>query len=159
SSAAASSSSSPSTTAGCTASAAIAEMPLRDRLAQLLVIGVPADSADAALSVVRNHHVGGLFLTGDATALPANGGLRRVQQAAPIDTMIAVDDEGGRVQRIAELAGPIPSARKMAATMTPKEVYDLALRRGKKLASYGVTMNYAPVLDVSAEPANSAIGD
>jgi len=159
SSAAASSSSSPSTTAECTASSAIAELPLRERLAQLLVVGVPADSADAALSVVRTHHVGGLFLTGDATALLANGGLRRVQQAAPIDTMIAVDDEGGRVQRIAELAGPIPSAREMAATMSPKEVHELALRRGKKLASYGVTMNYAPVLDVSAKPANSAIGD
>lgn len=143
----------------CTASDAIAEMSLRDRLAQLLVVGVDGKSSDAALSVVRDEHVGGLFLTGDDTTVFDDGGLRRVQEASPIRTLIAVDDEGGRVQRVDDLAGSIPSARKMAATMTPEEVHDLAVRRGKKLASYGVTTDYAPLLDVSDKPDGAAIGD
>ena len=134
-------------------------MPLRDRLAQLLVVGVSGGSADDALSAVRSEHVGGVFLTGDATRLLTDGRLRQVQAASPIPLLVAVDDEGGRVQRIAALAGSIPSARQMAATMTPEELYKLALRRGKTLAGRGVTMNLAPVLDVSSQPDNAVIGD
>lgn len=134
-------------------------MPLRERLAQLLVVGVGGGSAEAALSVVRSEHVGGLFLTGDAAGLLTGGSLRRVQAASPIPLMVAVDDEGGRVQRIATLAGSIPSAREMADTMTPEQVYELALRRGKALAEHGVTMNLAPLLDVSSQPDSAVIGD
>ena len=143
----------------CTRAEAIAALPLRDRLAQLLAVGVSAASADEALSVVRSEQVGGLFLTGDATGLLTGGTLRQVRAAAPIPPMVAVDDEGGRVQRVAALEGSIPSAREMAATMTPQQVYELALRRGKALADRGVTANFAPVLDVSSQPADTAIGD
>lgn len=134
-------------------------MSLRDRVAQLLVVGVDGRSSDQALSIVRNEHVGGLFITGDDTTVFENGGLRQVQKASPIRTLIAVDDEGGRVQRVDDLAGSIPSARKMAATMSQQEVHDLAVQRGKKLASYGVTTDYAPPLDVSDKPDDAAIGD
>lgn len=154
-------SASPSTSsqARCTAERAIAAMPLRQRLAQLLIVGVGARSKAAAMSVVRGEHVGGLFLAGDATALLRSGGLRKVRAASEIPVMVAVDDEGGRVQRIEALAGSMPSAREMANTMTPRQVYELARRRGEALASYGVTMNFAPLLDVSSQPDNAVIGD
>src|SRR5699024_1694232 len=103
----------------CAVSDAIADMSLRDRLAQLLVVGVDAASPDTALAAVRDEHVGGLFLVGEDTALFHDGGLRRVQEASRIQPTIAVDDEGGRVQRVAELAGSIPSAREMADAMRP----------------------------------------
>lgn len=134
-------------------------MPLRERLAQLLVVGVGGQSTEAALSVVRSEHVGGLFITGDATGLLTGGSMGKVQKASPIPLMVAVDDEGGRVQRIAALAGSIPSAREMAETMTPEQVYELALRRGKALAEHGVTINLAPLLDVSSQPDGAVIGD
>lgn len=143
----------------CTQANAIADMPIRDRLAQLLVVGVEAGSSDAALSVVRSEHVGGLFLPGDATGLLTGGALKQVRAASPIPPIVAVDDEGGRVQRVASLEGSIPSAREMAATMSPHEVYELARQRGQALAERGVTMDLAPVLDVSSQPDDAVIGD
>jgi beta-N-acetylhexosaminidase len=72
---------------------------------------------------------------------------------------VAVDDEGGRVQRIDQLAGVMPSARTMAQTMTPAQVHDVAVQRGRALRDAGVTMDMAPVVDVSSQSRGQVIGD
>jgi beta-N-acetylhexosaminidase len=58
------------------------------------------------------------------------------------------DEEGGLVQRMANLVGSIPAPRTMGATMTPAEIELLATQVGRRMASAGVTMDLAPVLDV-----------
>ena len=63
---------------------------------------------------------------------------------------VSVDDEGGRVQRIDGLDGPLPSARRMAARNTPEQVRDLAQARGKALVARGVTIDFAPPSSTSA---------
>jgi beta-N-acetylhexosaminidase len=72
---------------------------------------------------------------------------------------VAVDEEGGRVQRIDQLAGAVPSARTMAQTMTSAQVRDIALQRGRALRDVGVTMDMAPVVDVSSQSSGQVIGD
>ncbi|WP_197319746.1 glycoside hydrolase family 3 protein [Saccharomonospora sp. NB11] len=132
----------------------------RERAAQLLVVGVDENDPDAAVALVRDNKVGGIFIGGNATTLFTGDALERVQQAAgDIPVSVAVDDEGGRVQRIDELVGPMPSAREMAATMTPEEVRELAAERGRQMRQYGITVDYAPVVDLTDGPANGVIGD
>ncbi len=143
----------------CTAAAAIAELPLRQRLAQLLMVGVDASGPAEAREAVSTEQVGGIFLTGDATGLLTGDALGRVQQAATIPVAVAVDDEGGRVQRLDGLEGELPSAREMAATMTPGQVYQLALQRGEAMHDRGVTVDLAPSVDVSDQPDDAVIGD
>ncbi|MQA16285.1 MAG: glycoside hydrolase family 3 protein [Pseudonocardiaceae bacterium] len=142
---------------GCTAASAIAELPLRQRLAQLLMVGV--DTRAEAIEVVRDKEVGGIFLTGEGTALLTGGALEQVQDAATIPVAVAVDDEGGRVQRLDKLEGELPSAREMAQTMTPRQVYELARQRGAAMRDRGVTVDLAPVVDVSDQPDDAVIGD
>ena len=138
---------------------AVAALAPRDRLAQRLVVGVDAVDPAAVVATVRATQVGGIFIGGNATALLRNQALDKVQDVSHTPLAVSVDDEGGRVQRIDGLDGSLPSARRMAATMTPQQVRELARTRGKALAARGVTVDFAPVVDVGKQPANSVIGD
>ncbi|NUT97069.1 MAG: glycoside hydrolase family 3 protein [Saccharothrix sp.] len=135
-----------------------AALPLRPKLAQLLMVGVDPRGPEDALNVVRSEQVGAIFIGGDATGL-LTGGLDAVRGAATIPLVVAVDDEGGRVQRVEMLDGDMPSARRMAQDMSPEQVRALARDRSTALRNRGVTMDIAPVLDVSAQPDNTVIGD
>ncbi|MCE0768162.1 glycoside hydrolase family 3 protein [Pseudonocardia kujensis] len=130
----------------------------RDRLAQRLMVGVEAADPAGAARIVRDSRVGGIFLGGNATALLQGKALDAVQQAGNLPVAVAVDDEGGRVQRIDDLDGPLPSARAMARK-TPEQVRALAEERGRQLLARGVTWDLAPDVDVSDQPAASVIGD
>ncbi|UQS22128.1 glycoside hydrolase family 3 protein [Amycolatopsis thermalba] len=137
----------------------IGQLTPRQRLAQLVVVGVDASDPRGAADLVRAEQIGGIFLGGNATALLQNKALDQVQQAARLPVSVAIDDEGGRVQRLDDLDGSIPSARKMAATMTTDEVRQLARERGRAMAARGVTVDYAPVLDLTDAAAGEVIGD
>jgi len=140
-------------------SAVVAAMSPRARLAQRLMVGVAGDDPAGTATIVRVTQVGGIFVGGNATELLRNQSVRGVQAVSRIPLAVAVDDEGGRVQRVDALDGELPSARKLEATMTPLQVREVARTRAKKLAARGITMNMAPDVDVSDQPANDVIGD
>jgi beta-N-acetylhexosaminidase len=137
----------------------IATWPVRDKLAQLLVVGVTG--ADDARAVVANHHVGGIMI-GSWTDLSmlTDGSLPGIASSGgPLPLAVSVDEEGGRVSRLKSIIGPQPSARVLAATHTPDEVYAIALDRGHEMRGLGITIDFAPVADVTTEPDDEVIGD
>ncbi|BBG00273.1 MULTISPECIES: glycoside hydrolase family 3 N-terminal domain-containing protein [Pseudonocardia] len=142
-----------------TCAPAVAQLSPRDRLAQRLMVGVDASDPAGAATIVRDSKVGGVFLGGNGTALLQDGRMQALQDASPTPLAVAVDEEGGRVQRIDELDGDIPSARSMAASSTPDEVTGIARERAAQLRARGVTWNLAPTVDVSDQPRTSVIGD
>ncbi|RSN31877.1 beta-glucosidase [Amycolatopsis sp. WAC 01416] len=137
----------------------VAGMSPRQRLAQLVVVGVNAGDPQAAVKLVRDQQVGGIFLGGNETALLQNGALDEVQRAAKIPVSVAIDEEGGRVQRIDALDGNMPSARKMASTLTPAQVRKKAAERGRQMRARGVTVDYAPDADITDQPDRDIVGD
>ncbi|MFX0574164.1 glycoside hydrolase family 3 N-terminal domain-containing protein [Nocardia nepalensis] len=136
----------------------LAKLTLREKLGQLLTVGV-SGAADAT-NVVRTSQVGGIFV-GSWTdrSLLANGLIDQVKAAAKVPLMVTIDEEGGRVSRAKDLIGPAPSARVTAQTMTPEEFHDATVTRGRKLKDLGVTVDFAPDVDVSSQPDDSVIGD
>ncbi|MGB7236990.1 MAG: glycoside hydrolase family 3 N-terminal domain-containing protein [Rhodococcus sp. (in: high G+C Gram-positive bacteria)] len=130
----------------------------RQRLAQLLTVGVTG-TADA-IDVMAREQVGGIFIGSwtDSTTL-ANGEVPQINDAAAVPPMVTIDEEGGRVSRVEDLLGTDPSARETAQTMSVDETYRMALERGRGLRGLGVTVDYAPVVDVSSQPDDSVIGD
>jgi beta-N-acetylhexosaminidase len=139
--------------------ALLASMTTRDKLAQLLMVGVTG--ADDARAVVENHHVGGIFI-GSWTDLSmlSDGSLTDIAGAAgPLPLAVSVDEEGGRVSRLAQLIGTQPSPRVLAASHTPDEVYNIALTRGQAMKKLGITIDFAPVVDVTDAPDDTVIGD
>lgn len=137
----------------------LASMSPRDKLAQLLMVGV-SNGADAR-AVVDTHHVGGIMI-GSWTDLSmlSDGTLGALaDSAAPLPPAISVDEEGGRVSRLSSVIGPQPSPRVLAQTHTPEQVYEIALQRGQKMRALGVTVDFAPVVDITDAPDSSVIGD
>jgi beta-N-acetylhexosaminidase len=112
-----------------------------------------------ATTLVRDAQVGAVFVHDNAMALLSRNAIAPVVKAGKVAPLVAVDDEGGRVQTIDPVAGDMPSARKMAATMTPQQVTDAAAKRGRYLRAAGVTMDFAPDADVTDAPDNTVIGD
>jgi beta-N-acetylhexosaminidase len=139
--------------------ALLSQLSTRDKLAQLLMVGVN-DAADAR-SVVESHHVGGIMI-GSWTDLSmvSDGSLTDIaNSAAPLPLAVSVDEEGGRVSRLSSVIGTQPSARVLAQTQTPEQVYAIALQRGQAMRGLGITIDFAPVVDVSDAPDDTVIGD
>src|SRR6476659_3821801 len=136
----------------------LAAMSIRDKLAQLLMVGVTG--ADDARAVVDNQHVGGIMI-GSWTDLSMMGQpLADIAgSAGPLPLAVSVDEEGGRVSRLAKLIGAQPSPRVLAASHTPDEVYNIALARGQAMKKLGITIDFAPVVDVTDAPDDTVIGD
>ncbi|MGA7054102.1 MAG: glycoside hydrolase family 3 N-terminal domain-containing protein [Mycobacterium sp.] len=135
-----------------------AKLSIRDKLAQLLMVGVK--NADDARAVVNGYHVGGIFIGSWTDLAIFNGPLAGIaSKAAPLPLAVSVDEEGGRVSRLKSLIGAAPSARVLAQTQTVDQVHDLTLERGRKMHDLGITIDFAPVVDVTDAPDDSVIGD
>jgi beta-N-acetylhexosaminidase len=134
-------------------------LPPRDKLAQLLMVGVK--NADDARAVVANHHVGGIFIGSWTDLSIFDGPLAEIAaNPGPLPLAVSVDEEGGRVSRLKSRIGTTPSPKELAATQTVQQVHDLALQRGQAMKKLGVTIDFAPVVDVvSGAPDDSVIGD
>jgi beta-N-acetylhexosaminidase len=137
----------------------LAAMSTRDKLAQLLMVGVTG-AADAR-AVVADYHVGGIFV-GSWTDLSmlTDGSLTDIAAGAtPLPLAVSVDEEGGRVERLSTLIGSQPSPKVLAQTKSADEVYGIALDRGRKIRELGITVDFAPVADVTDESDDDVIGD
>ncbi|GAA4155801.1 glycoside hydrolase family 3 protein [Gryllotalpicola daejeonensis] len=145
----------------------VAALSLEQRVGQLFLAGTPATAAaPGTLADVARLHVGGVFLSGQSTA-GAAGDAALVSRFTAADhdgipLLIATDQEGGLVQR---LAGPgfstIPAALTQANEQ-PQQLQADAARWGRQLRAAGIDMNLAPVADVVDSPqqaqANPPIG-
>lgn len=136
----------------------LAKLSLRQKLAQLIVVGVTG-AADAQ-QIVDDEEIGGIFV-GSWTdkAILTSGAASRISQNSPIPLMVTVDQEGGRVSRLSALGIDHASPRELAQTKTPEQVKAIAADVGRKLKELGVTVDFAPVADVSDESDNEVIGD
>ena len=90
--------------------------------------------------------------------------VREVDALFPADLapIIAVDQEGGRVQRLKPPKVPevdrVPTMRE-AAALGRDGLQALGEKMGRDLRRFGINVNFAPVLDVATNPANPVIGD
>ena len=76
--------------------------------------------------------------------------------------LLAIDEEGGRVARIANNGNfDVPKYESMAAIAEsgdPDEAYKAAFTIGSYVKEYGFDIDYAPVADVNTNPENIVIG-
>ncbi len=80
--------------------------------------------------------------------------LRALTQGA-YEPIIAIDQEGGRVVRTAELGLQLPSASALAAADDAHLIRQAALYCARGLHTLGVNTNFAPVLDLASPHANA----
>ncbi|MEZ5212527.1 glycoside hydrolase family 3 N-terminal domain-containing protein [Gordonia sp. (in: high G+C Gram-positive bacteria)] len=137
----------------------LAKMSLRQKLAQRLVVGVTG-SADAR-QVIKTEKIGGIFI-GSWTdmSILSSGDAATIAKSSSIPAMVTVDQEGGRVSRLKSLGIDLPSARSVAASgASARQVRAQAKAAGERMAKLGITVDFAPVVDVSDESDDEVIGD
>lgn len=134
----------------CLDPAAVDAWPLERRVAQLLMVGVPVSRSARAEGLVRTYGVGGILVRGTPSTASRRALAAVSAAGGSVPPFIGIDEEGGRVQHLRQAAGMLPSARAMAKTMTPAEVRAMARSHGEKMRAIGFTLNFAPVLDLTA---------
>ncbi len=82
-----------------------------------------------------------------------------LQSIAHTKLLIAIDQEGGNVQRLKPEHGftSTPSAKKLGNGDTQK-TYEIAYNLGMRLGDLGFNVDFAPLLDVDVNPKSPAIG-
>lgn len=80
--------------------------------------------------------------------------LRRLT-AGPDEPIIAIDQEGGRVVRTAEIGVQLPSAAALVQTGSSHMIRQAAYYNATCLHTLGVNTNFAPVLDLASMHANA----
>jgi beta-glucosidase-like glycosyl hydrolase len=143
---------------------AIAGLDRRAQVAQLFVVGVPADDPDEAEALVRDTGVGGVFLRGrssaGAAALAGATGSWAALTSGP-RPWVAADQEGGQVQTLSGPGFPALPPAVEQGRLAPAALADLADGLGSSLAAAGVDLDLAPVADVvpaGTEEGNAPIG-
>jgi beta-N-acetylhexosaminidase len=71
---------------------------------------------------------------------------------------VAVDYEGGKVQRFKEPFTKIPEAADLASKESPKYLFSVSEMMAKELRAVGINLNFAPVCDIHTHPENPVIG-
>lgn len=84
------------------------------------------------------------------------------QSASKIPMIVAVDEEGGAVARLANheafFLPKYTSARDIGKTGDPEQARQMGRTIGGYLRFYGFNLDFAPVADVDSNPANPVIG-
>jgi len=138
----------PPTTAAPNPLQCAASVPLEVRLGQLLFPVMVQSEFAAATELAAAGHIGGIVVLGNPDAT-IQSDIGRLENGALIgDLIVAVDEEGGRVQRLADVVGRLPSAREVAATGDIEAAGADAEAHARALGELGFTMNLAPVVDL-----------
>ena len=136
---------------------------LRRRIGQLLIAGFDGHQIPVELkAIAREFGLGGVILFARNISEPEGVAEMCYEAAQLVPEMplwVSVDQEGGRVAR---LKAPFTEWPPMASLGRSGDAV-LAARFARAMASelkaVGVTLDYAPVLDVFTNPRNHVIGD
>jgi len=142
-------------------------MPLATRrdIGQFLIGSLPGTTIPAELrSLAKEFDLGGVILFGRNIEAPEQVAELSADSEALGRTMpawVSVDQEGGRVARLKEPFTKWPPMATLGRAGKQSEA--LAERFAKALAeelrAVGITLDYAPVLDIHTNPKNPVIGD
>jgi beta-N-acetylhexosaminidase len=133
----------------------IAHMSLDEEVGQMLITDFEGTDVTPDLAAkIQQYHIGGAILY--ARNYYSGASLKQLtthmQADAKIPLFIAVDQEGGTVDRMAVIDGYRPSAEAMGDRNDPAYVRQVGVEDGQSMYSLGVNVNLAPVVDVQNVP-------
>ncbi len=147
---------------------------LRDRIGQMLLVGFRGLTVEAAGEIgsdIQDRNLGGVVLFD--TDQPTHSKVRNVESPAQLTALIsglqslattpllvAIDEEGGLVARLDQRHGfpPTISAADLGARGDVAFTQAAGTKIAQTLASVGVNLNLAPVVDLNVNPTNPIIG-
>lgn len=149
-------------------------MHLEENIGQLLIVGMPGatvTSDSPILRDIRTRHLGGVILfdrflhkkqpdNNIISHAQVRELIHNLQENAESPLLIAVDQEGGKVNRFkAERGFPVtPAAGELGRANDTEQTTIAAEQTAVLLADLGFNLNLAPVVDLDIFPDNPIIG-
>lgn len=136
------------------------------KIGQMLMIGLPKTEVDPlVMEEVKSGKVGAIILfeknvpKGTSSFAPLKKIIWAYQKEAPIPLLVAIDQEGGKVNRLKEKYGFTRSitAQEMGKGKTLDSVRFYSEATAATLAGLGINVNFAPVVDIAVNPTNTVI--
>jgi beta-N-acetylhexosaminidase len=136
---------------------------LRRQVGQLLIAGFDGHQLPVELkSLAREFGLGGVILFARNVAEPGqvaelcHESARLAPEAPP---WVSIDQEGGRVARLKAPFTEWPPMATLGQSGDEALAARFARALARELKAVGITLDYAPVLDVHTNPKNPVIGD
>ncbi|MGQ9738360.1 MAG: beta-N-acetylhexosaminidase [Armatimonadota bacterium] len=147
----------------------VTDLDLNARSGQVLCFGWQATAIEDAQTLnaharelVEEMQVGGVVLLARNLDSANSDGIRatlaHLQSLSRIPLFIAIDQEGGTVNRLRAPFHEFPGNMALGATGNPELAFQQAQAQARELLALGINWNFAPVMDVNNNPDNPIIG-
>lgn len=140
-------------------------LTIEEKIGQMVMIGMDTNYiTDRIKTMITKYKIGGIILYRKnfntyQEMLKLINDLKSLNKINKIPLFIAIDQEGGRVNRMPPEIKNLPSANKLACTADKDIIINSARITGQMLKKSGFNLNFAPVLDIKRFDSNHAIGD
>lgn len=130
----------------------LSNMTLDQKLGQMLMVRFNGSYYSSQLdTMITQYHVGSVIeyqnnIGSKSQLIALNQQIQQANHDLPM--IISIDQEGGTVDRLANLDGAEISATTLGATGDPQKAYQQGVTDAQNLASYGFNLNIAPVVDI-----------
>lgn len=130
------------------------KMTLDEKLGQMMIVQFygPGYGLDIS-TMISQYKVGAVLIfaaNNNIVSRPQLKGLvQQMQQNSAVPLVMAIDQEGGTVDRLMNLDGSRPSASSIGATGDAAKAMAEGIRDANDLSYYGINLNLAPVVDVT----------
>lgn len=126
----------------------ISSLSIEDRIGQLFFIGIPTDHIDdVTRRMVADVRPGGIciFARNIKEPIQTRELLDELRSLSKIEPFLSVDQEGGLVDRLRRILGPMPAASKISSPAFAARQAEII---AEALGMLGFNMDFAPVVDV-----------
>ncbi|MBI3651749.1 MAG: glycosyl hydrolase [Acidobacteria bacterium] len=131
-------------------------MQIEHKIGQLLFIGLPTTHVDhATRELLEQIQPGGVLLdkANIESAEQVVALTTEIRAILKVPPLLAVDQEGGRVDRLRDILSPMPSADLLRSSGDAATASRLGEITAEALRLLGFNMNFAPVLDLATDDA------
>ena len=138
------------------------ELSLKEKIGQMVMIGMDTNYiTDRIKNMIINYKIGGVILyrKNFSTYSDMLKLIRELNKNNQIPLFIAIDQEGGRVNRMPKELKNLPSANVIANVGGEELVKEASEITGELLYKSGFNLNFAPVLDLRRYEKQTVIGD
>jgi len=136
---------------------------VKEKVGQMFIVGLQGEAlAREEKAIIEQYPFGGFILFGQNCCEPGqilclSRSLWETGNRHP--PFISIDEEGGRVHRLPKPFTHFPPAARLGQVCDPNLAYRAARATAEELLMAGISLDFAPVLDVNSNSKNPVIGD
>ncbi len=143
-------------------SAEFSHLSIKAKIGQLFFIGLPGEDLDnLSLKLLKEISPAGicLFARNTKNAVKTRELLQGISELLPFQPFLALDQEGGLVDRLRRIVEPMPSVKEIYRSGKMENAERLAKITAEAIRILGFNMNFAPVVDVTNDNRRGFIMD